>query len=233
MLARRIIDIAKTKLNDEQGKRWPDAELLADLNDGQRRIVSLLPSTKAKTAVLPLVAGTVQQLPADTMSMLEALRNMGVNGSTVGLPVTMIDRRTLDQLHPGWSQDAADGEIIFVMYDKEQAPREFRVFPPQPATPHQLEVITIDYPTDCTLAELDGTPVVGGVDSAIDLPENAGDALLYFLMFRAHTKDSRYALQGRAERYWQKMLGELGLTYQREATEAQRVQDNSDETPTQ
>jgi len=233
MLARRIIDIAKTKLNDEQGRRWPDAELLEDLNDGQRRIVTLVPSTKAANEVIALNGGPVQHLPLSMMMIAEAVRNMGARGDVPGTAITQIDRRKLDNMHPDWAQDPPLGIVTYVMYDRAVTPREFHVYPPQPQNnPHHIEVVGIRYPTDCTLADLDGVATTEK-DSMIDLPENYSDALLYFLMFRGHMKDSRYAQAGHAERYFNKMLAELGLTAQQDQQAAQQSREISNETPTQ
>ncbi len=218
MLARRIIDIAKTKLNDEQGKRWPDAELLNDLNDGQRRIMVLDPTTKGRHCVVDLEPGVIQRLPDSVMVMMEPVRNKAADGIGSGRAVIPIDRRTLDNMHPDWPADPPLKEARFIMYDRELTPREFSVYPPQPQSPGALDAVLVDFPTDCTLAELDGEET-GKADSEIDLPDDKANALLYFIMFRAHSKDSRYALLGMADRYERLMLSELGLAAQRTDTD--------------
>lgn len=227
MLARTIIDQAKTLLNDTAGRRWGDQELLGYLNDGQRQVVTLMPSAKSSTITMQLAPGIKQSIPATAMTFVEAECNMGSAGSVAGLPIIEIDRGKLDNMHPDWRTDSADGKVMFSCHSKD-TPREFEVYPAQPDPAHHIDLVVTEYPTDCTLATYEGAST-GNQDTAIDMPVQFADALLYFVLFKAHSKDFRYAVQGLAERWWNKMLTELGLTNQRETVEARKLQEKVNE----
>lgn len=223
MTARQIINKAKELLNDLSAVRWNEAFLLVAINDGQRRIVSLLPAIKATSAPYQLVPGFLQQRPASAMSITGANHNMGADGSTVGMTITEIKRAVFDNLHPAWKMDTPDGAVVYAMFDPDR-PDQYEVWPPQPDPAFYIDLDVVLYPTDCTLATVDGQ-ATQDPDSDIDLPDEYADGLLYYVLFRAHLRDFRYSVQGLTERYWNKMLSELGLTNQREVVEAKKMED--------
>ena len=59
--ANKIIADCQRELQDEEGIRWPAAELVGYLNDGQRLTVTVNRGASAAEDVLTLVDGAAQQ----------------------------------------------------------------------------------------------------------------------------------------------------------------------------
>ena len=226
--ARAVINQAKGLLNDPNGKRWPDSDLIGYLNDGQRRVLTLIPASKAVKKTIQLASGVVQNVPSDLLAISNFVRNMGAAGATPGLSIEEMSRDLLDDMFPGWAADGESGDVMFCMYDRRSNPKIFETYPPQPNPANFIEVEAAEHPTDCTLSSHDGE-ATGSADSSIDLGDQYADALLYFIMWKAHSRDFRYAVRGLAENYWNKMLSELGLSNQREVAEAKKIKDGSND----
>ena len=76
VLASDIITRAQTIVQDTTGVRWPTAELLHWLNDGQREVANVKPSATAFNTVVNLQQGTLQQIGAGNLSLLRVIRNL-------------------------------------------------------------------------------------------------------------------------------------------------------------
>jgi hypothetical protein len=172
---------AAVVLQDPTNIRWPQTELLDWLNDGQREIALYKPNACVKNVSLQLVAGTKQVLPADGVSLVDVVRNMGTNGSTPGDAVRVVTREILDAQIKGWhssTPSAAAKHYVYTPLD----PKTFYVYPPQPASGMgQVEVIYVAAPTDATLV------------STISIDDIYMTSLLNYILFRAYTKDAEYA----------------------------------------
>jgi len=193
--SRSIIDTAKIVIQDETGVRWPDAELLRWLNSAQRQIVLLKPDSSVVVEAVQLVAGTKQTLPDDGVMLIDVIRNLGVDGLTPGRVVKLVPRQILDAQRPNWHTEMANAEVKHFVYDG-RTPKTYFVYPPQPEIPGQVEQARSIAPTDCTLEELDGVPVTGGVDSVISISDIYESPLLDLVLARAYSKDSDYAGNG-------------------------------------
>ena len=72
-----ILTRVKRILQDANGVRWPEEELLEWLNDGQREIIMLAPQAGSQTVVVTLVADSRQSIPDDGYQFLKLVRNIG------------------------------------------------------------------------------------------------------------------------------------------------------------
>lgn len=198
LTAQSIIDKAEATLFDDTNVRWAAAELLGHLNDGQRELVALKPDANSVNAVLALVAGTKQAVPTGGVQLLKAVRNMGLDGSTPGRAITPASMETLDRMRPGWHTDTADDEVRHYLFDPRD-PKTFYVTPPQPATPGRIEVVYAATPADVAL----GDPIT--------IDDIYATALYYFILARAHSKETPGADVGKAAGYYNLFLGMLGL----------------------
>lgn len=79
------------------------------------------------------------------------------------------------------------------------------MYPPQPATPGTVELIYSARPAD-----------VATLGAAITLADDYANALIDYLMFRAHQKTSKRGELGKAQFYWQAFLQDLGAKEQAE-----------------
>jgi len=174
-----IVTRASIILQDTTGVRWPQTdELLLWLNDGQREIVLRKPQAYAQNAVVALVQGTKQSIPDAGIQLLDVIRNMGTGGATPGRAITRIDRQILDEQRPNWHAETASAETKHYMFDPRD-PKHFYVYPPQHATPGQVEEVYASSPTD-----------LSALASTITLDDIYSGVLLDYLLYRAYSKDA-------------------------------------------
>ena len=76
-LCSAMINRAAQVLFDVNNIKWPRAELLQWLSDGQRALVSLVPEASSKTSVVQMTAGPRQTLPNDAYMLLEITATWG------------------------------------------------------------------------------------------------------------------------------------------------------------
>lgn len=176
ILASAIISKASIQLIDPTNVRWTQSELLGWLNSGQRQIAQVDPSAANSVAVVKLVAGARQTLPANGFMFFEAFRNMGTDGLTPGRTVRIATRETLDAYNRDWysaAQSAVTQSYIFNSIDN----KAYYVYPPSDGT-NYLEINYAATPSDVALTDPIGLP---------DIYENA---LLDYVLFRAFSKDT-------------------------------------------
>jgi hypothetical protein len=172
---------AAVVLQDPTNIRWPQAELLDWLNDGQREIALLKPNVFVKNIAVQLVAGTKQSLPTDGVSLIDVVRNMGTAGNTPGDAIRVVTREILDAQIKNWHSSTASATAKHYVYTPLD-PKTFYVYPPQPGTGmNQVEIIYVASPADATLV---GTITIDDIYMT---------ALLDYILFRAYTKDAEYA----------------------------------------
>lgn len=176
-------------LQDPTNIRWPQAELLDWLNDGQREIALYKPNAFVKNVATKLVAGSKQALPADGVSLLDVVRNMGTSGTSPGNAIRAVSREILDSQIPGWHAATASSTTKHYTYTLLD-PKTFYVYPPADGNGY-ADIVYVASPTDATLA---GT---------ITLDDIYVTALVNYVLFRAYSKDAEFAANGAlAEKYY-------------------------------
>lgn len=174
-----IIDDAIYQLNDAGNVYWTEAELMSWLNAGQVEIASRAPNSNSVTATLSLVSGPKQSSPADSLRIVEFVRNAS------GQAVWPVDRKDMDAYLPAWSTDAANATVQHVMYNAEDDNKTFYVWPPQPVSgTGSLEIIYAKTP-----AYLNAT------SDNIGLSDYYRNPLLDYILYRAFGKDSQVGNQ--------------------------------------
>ena len=191
LTAAKVIGRAARALNDPDMVAWTEAELLEFLSDAQRAAVLVRPEVNPVTKPLQLVAGTKQTLPDDAFVLIEATRNMGVDGTAPGRSVTPTSRASLDQTGSTWhledpDQDPDDiGVVTNFVYDIRNR-KTFWVSPPQPEdNPHQLEIVIAKIPAE-----------ILAVATTLEVDDIYQPALLAYMLHRAHVKDVAIEGQG-------------------------------------
>lgn len=179
--AQMILTRVRSQLIDEGAQvRWTDAELLRWLSDGQRTLVAMDPSLGEVTDAVPLVEGSLQQLPDGAFMLLDITCNMGRDGGEPGRVVTVIMRENLDRVDPNWRAGLRSEVTQHYIYDPKQ-PRRYYVYPPSNGD-NWLEISRAHNPPDMT-----------ALADVITVPDLYQTALFDYVMFRAHQKDSDYA----------------------------------------
>lgn len=189
--AQSIIRRCVETLQDNTSVRWPVAELVRYLNDGQREVVLYRPDSMVTNTTLTLAQGSKQALPTNGAKLIEVVRN---NSASSKRSVRMVNRQILDVQSPGWHNITPVAEVLHFMYDPRD-PRVFYVYPPA-TTSAAIDIVYAAYPTDIT-EPADGSTYVA-VTGNISLPDIYGNVLIDYILYRAYTKDSEYA--GNAQR---------------------------------
>ena len=123
--ANKIIADCQRELQDEEGIRWPAAELVGYLNDGQRLTVTVNRGASATEDVLTLVDGAAQQAPAGVAEVMDVLANADGRRKAI----RQVSRALLDATEPGWMARSPANEVAHFMKDAH-LPRAFEVYPP-------------------------------------------------------------------------------------------------------
>lgn len=202
--AQSIIRRAVETLQDTTSVRWPIAELVRYLNDGQREVALYRPDSMVTNTTVTCTQGSKQSLPANGAKLIEVIRN----ATGTKKAVRMVNREILDAQTPGWHNITPAAEVLHFMYDVRD-PKVFYVYPPAAATA-QLDIVYASYPTD--IAEPADGALYSVVTGSISLPDIYGNALLDFILYRSYSKDSEYAGNAqRAQAHYAAFANTLGI----------------------
>lgn len=205
-----ILDKAEVVLQDTTNIRWPVAELIGWLNDGQREIVAFRPDAFNKTSVVTFAAGTKQSLPADGYQLINVVRNMGAGGATPGTAVRKVPQELLDAQVPGWHASTPSATPLHYMYDL-RTPRIYYVYPPVTGTV-QMEIVYSAAPTELTQ-----------VSDTIAIDDIYANVLLDYVLYRAYSKDFELTgNQARADYHYSKFETSLGKKAGADSASVQR-----------
>jgi hypothetical protein len=202
LTAQNLIDRVNDTLQDTTNVRWPTAELLRYLNDGQREVVLLRPDASVTTAATQLAANeTKQALPAAGIRLLDVTRNMGANGTTPGASIRLISREVLDTQLANWHSETGQASVKHFMFDPRN-PKVYYVYPRVHAsTQVWVEVVYSSAPAD-----------VAAAGNTISLDDIYANAIIDFMLYRAYSKDAEYAANKEyAQQHYQSFLMSLGL----------------------
>lgn len=192
-----VLRRASVILNDEDFVRWDKAELFDWLNDTAAEVVLRRPAARAVTAVLPLVAGTLQALPTGSLLLIDVIRNIKADDGP-GRPVRRIDRQLLDDQMPTWHEAKQADTIKHFTYD-EASPTTFYIYPPAKAGT-KVEILRSEPP-----------PSVADDDDQVQLDYAYMSPLVAGLLYRAYAKDSEYANAGMSISWFQAFSEALGV----------------------
>ena len=200
-LIRRVVET----LQDTTSIRWPVAELVRYLNDGQREIIVHRPDAMVTNASVSLASGTKQSLPANGAKLIDVVRNSAGNKRAI----RMCAREILDAQSPGWHNLSGVNEIVHFMFDPRD-PKVFYVYPPAAASGASVDLVYSALPTD--IAEPAAGTDFGAVTGNISVPDIYSNALQDYVLYRAYTKDSQYAgNEARAQARYAAFANALGI----------------------
>lgn len=177
-------------LNDADGVRWTNDELLGWFNDCLDVMVDLRQDLFGATADHTCSDGAEQ-----TLSQLRQVRFTGVLSSTAG-SVTHVNKADMDQFNPSWVNGARGVAINWAPH--EVHPLKFYVVPP--AEPGN--VIKVGF--------VQKHARLTSLSDSINLPENYGPAIQAFVINRANMKDDEAVNTGRGNAFMQDFMGMIG-----------------------
>tara|TARA_Y100001970_G_C14231041_1_gene858657 strand:- start:1866 stop:2576 length:711 start_codon:yes stop_codon:yes gene_type:complete len=201
-----LISRIQDTLQDSTSVRWPEAELLRYINDGQREIVNFKPDASATTATVTLVTGTKQSLPTAGLRLIKVVRNMSdaSGGATGKRAIRIVNVDILNTQEPNWhdptvSGDAAHGTTPKHYVFDEDDPRSFYVYPGVAGSSF-VEIVYSKSPAD-----------LANTSATIDIDDTYGNAIVDFVLYRCYLKDAEYAgNQQRASNHYQLFLSSIG-----------------------
>ncbi len=195
-----LITTALTLLLDPSGVRWTRTELLGYLNQGQREAVIHRPEVCTKnTSQLLAPSTTKQSLPDEAVSLVDVVRNMGVDGTVSGRAIRLVSRDLLDLQVPNWHSMAnTTGDIRHYMFDPRD-PKHYYIYPKAPATAWYVELVYSANPVNTN----DSGAVIG-------MDDIYANALVDYMLYRAYSKDSEYASPTLAAAHYETFLRALG-----------------------
>ena len=218
--AQSIIQRCVDALQDPTSIRWPVAELVRYLNDGQREVVLHRPDAMRKSAAVALVAGTRQTIPSDGLKLIDIVRN--TRGTKRA--VRQVNREILDAQTPGWHGLTGSTEILHFMFDARD-PTAFYVYPPASSSGASVEALYASAPAD--VSEPPPGSLYTAVTGNISVPDIYGNALQDYILARGYTKDSEYAGNAqRAQSHLALFATALGIELKATLSVAPTTQDN-------
>lgn len=181
-----INDVAVT-LNDPDFVRWSEANLIQYLNDGCLLLCQLNPLTNAKTAVITLNNGTLQQAGSDSLGIINIHRSV-----TTGRSLRRIDPRLLDTVLPLWQEkELSDDTREFIL--DSMVKNRFWVYPPALGNA-RVEATISKKP------EVVGLPV-NNVYDPFPLDDEHSNTIKTYMLHRAYSTDSGTGSIQKAQMY--------------------------------
>ena len=202
-----ILSRVTTLLQDPTFVRWPLTELYGYVADGEKEVCLFKPNAYITLGNTQLAAGSKQTLPSGGLALLDVIRNRGAAGTTEGAAIRVVSREILDAQIPNWHTTAGDGTVKHYVYNPLD-PVHFYVYPPQPATPHYVELLYGGVPTGLSSYTSDGSTLAHYSSVNINLPDIYLNPLVNYTLFRAYSKDAEYAQNGvLAQKYYELFMG--------------------------
>tara|TARA_R100000234_G_scaffold13035_2_gene7253 strand:- start:4282 stop:4986 length:705 start_codon:yes stop_codon:yes gene_type:complete len=183
-----ILSRVEDTLQDPTNVRWPEAELIRYVNDGQREVVNFKPEASATHANVSLTTGTEQSLPSGGLRLINVVRNMSSTSSTASgkRAIRLVDVDILNTTDPDWHDPSVTGtsahgtEIKHFVFDDDD-PKKYYVYPGVSGSAF-VEIIYSKAPTDLSSSS-----------DVVQVDDIYVNAIVHYVLFRAFMKDSESA----------------------------------------
>lgn len=126
--AQDFVDKLRLDLVDESAVTWTDPDLFECLNEAIRAHCGLRTDSYVINAYIPLVQGTVQNLPPGGIEVFDIFEN-----EVSKRRVTIVDQELLDEVSRFWPADVQETDVKHFTHDPRDKPG-FRVYPPNDGT---------------------------------------------------------------------------------------------------
>jgi hypothetical protein len=122
----QIAEAVRVVLNDSDGSRYTDADILKWINEGHAECALLNPRAYPVRYIHTLTAGTRQTI-TQGHAVLDVPRNMDADGVTPGRAIWPTSRPTMDAIDPDWHSDT--GAYVHHIIPANAEPKVFYVWP--------------------------------------------------------------------------------------------------------
>lgn len=144
--AQSVIDLARRRVLDGVTPyRFDDAYYLDGINEGMTVMMGMNKPLFTERRTFALVPGVAQTIPEATEMLIRLTRNRGLTGDESGAAIRTIDGINMDVSRREWPTVAFSNDVEY-FFASEHSPREFWVFPGQPATASQVEAEVVVHP---------------------------------------------------------------------------------------
>mgnify|MGYP000550660318 CR=1 FL=1 len=211
-IAMTLQDLTKDRWTWEWSDGDTDLSLQPLMNQAIQAVVYQRPDAMSTTETVSLDAGAKQTVPTGSYQLIEAIRNMGTDGSTPGKTITPVDRRVLDQWNRTWMNKSAISEIDHWAYDRLYNRKIFWVYPPAPSGLH-IELTHAPEPTLIT-SSTDEFP----------LPDIYADPIYHHVLFQIFAGDNSDANFERGMNHWKVFTQKMNMKTQTDMAMSQGSQ---------
>ncbi len=177
LLASVITDRVRKTLVDPNGTGWSDAELLDYLSAAESAVCNAKPDAYTRMEAVPLVAGPVQTMPEDCISLLAIYYNVS-DGSIIN----QVGLDLQNQANRTWPGAPQDTHVEEYMTD-ERNPRRYLVYPPNNGSGSGMMLWGAEPP-----AFQDGAP-----SQTLHVPDVYQNALWAYTCAMAYAKNTKRA----------------------------------------
>ncbi|WP_263082141.1 hypothetical protein [Endozoicomonas sp. Mp262] len=196
----KIISRVRRLLQDGDGVRWTNDDLLACYNEAQIAVVQNRPDTYSQVVALDCENRSRQTVPDTAYRLMDIIDN-----AVSGRAVVKTDRDTLDGLVANWSTTAGNDVEQFI-YD-EKSPGVFYVYPVPPAS-HQINILISRTPTPVAITDFDNDTTAMELDTVWLNP------VLNYMLYRAYMIDGETeANMMQAQSYLKMFANDLQLKW--------------------
>lgn len=189
----------QTIMLDAKAARWSVLEAIDWMNDAASEIVLRRPAARAVTERVQLMGGSLQYASSGSAQVLDVMRNIGPDGMP-GRTIRIADRQQIDDIDPNWHSLRAATTRHYMI--DERSPTTFYVYPP--AGDGAVVEMLVSKPP----------PQVAAAGDTIDIRPEFINAILNWMMYRAHTKDSEYSQGAVASMHYQAFTDAIGAPSQ-------------------
>lgn len=208
----RLVSGALQDLEPGTDKRWEwtggDSEsvgLLDFLNAAVRAVVLQRPDATARTHPVRLVPGARQRIPTDALTLIEVTRNMGEDGRTPGMGISVMHADVLTAMD-GFTP--AGYVVQQYAYDRATDGTVFRVFPAV-GEERDVWVEIIDSAAPATILS---------PDDALPVPPVYAQALVHHVLAAILSGDNEASSAAKAQLHislWSNLMGiKQGVDFQ-------------------
>lgn len=209
-----VLSRARILLNDQDGTRWLDSELISWLNDAQKLIAMTRPDASVSNSPVTLVAGTKQALPTGGFRLLDVIRNISANGAG-GRSIRIVDREVLDSQDPMWHTSTESATIKHFIYDNRD-PKTYYVYPAS-AAGTKIEIMYSVSPAEIVYNGTNSATIAATLDIVLTVSDIYLEAVLNYVMYRAYSKDAEFSQNPQlAAGYLQTVYSMLGIKTQKD-----------------
>lgn len=196
MLASAIIANVRAIYGDlDAPYRVSDPAMLGYANQARRQIARVRPEEFRGHRSVQLVAGSVQQVPADCAFNFGPVRNMGADGATPGREIRPVSKEALEAFAPNWRSRA--GAVVKEALIADPMAARYEVNPPLTA-PTYAELAMAAFPSAMT-----------AVTDDIGMSDRHEMAITYWMLHMIYSQETEEGSRAIADSYKARFMEEM------------------------